>query len=125
MILEAKAGVVAAVSIGIVGLGAWSSRFVTSALQANGIVIESGAVIQLVTTAVIVGIAFATVRTKVDAMSKRFDDFEETLGKIEKHIERLDEKTRNHTKEIDRLREDTPPFPRRGFRQPSDDAEDV
>lgn len=122
MILETKAGLVAGVAIAAGAVAAWASRPLLVALQASGIVIDTGVLVQLVMTAVIVGVAFGVVRNKVDAMTRRFDGFERKLDAVQAKVERFDEKLNHHASEIDRLRA----LPaRRPGREPVSDAEDV
>lgn len=138
MIVETKATVVVGALVAVGTAVAWATGAMSTAVNAvqssTGIVIQADLLVQLVMTAVIVGIAFGMVRTKVDGMSgrvnnmsHRFDSFEKKLDGVASKVERFAERLDYHADEIDRLRDpETPPRPRRAFgRQPSSDAEDV
>ena len=120
MILEK--GVAVAGFAGLAALGAWASPYMAAVAQASGLVIEADLMVQLVMTAVIVGIAFGVVRSKVEGMSKRFDQFEATLADVAKQVERYAERLDTHADEIKRLRDG---HTRRAGRQPTSESEDV
>ena len=122
MVIEAKAGVVAGGVVAVTAIGAWSSRFVTTALQASGITVAPDLAIQLVMTAVMIAIAFATLRSEGkstrashDKLSKKFEEFERTLNQVVTDLAVL-------SATIGSSRQSQP---RQRRQQPSDDAEDV
>jgi len=121
MILETKAGIVAAGAVALAAAGAWSSRFVSVALQSSGITVAPDLAIQLVMTAVMIAIAFATLRSEGkstrashEKLSKKFEEFEKTLNQVVTDLAVLSA-TMGSTRQ---------PQPRQR-RQPPDDAEDV
>ena len=117
-----KKGVAVAGFAGLAALGAWASPYMAAIAQASGVTIEADLMVQLVMTAVIVGIAFGVVRSKVEGMSKRFDQFEATLADDAKQVERYAERLDHHADEIKRLRDG---HTRRAGRQPTSESEDV
>jgi hypothetical protein len=125
MILETKAGIVAAGVVAAAALGAWASGFVAQSAQSSGVVIAPDLFVNLVMTAVIVGIAFGVLRSKVDTVGTKFDRLETKVDKVLTDVARIGERLTHHAAEIERLRSATPPYPRPRRRQPGDDVEDV